>query len=74
MDKIKILKSFLEDDIIKEKYGISQKDVDTVALTPVSSNVMIAFLQNLVMVIEDDKYTVNTAASNLNTFLENKLR
>ena len=74
MKKIEILKSFLEDDIVKEKYGISQKDIDTVGLTPSSSNVMIAFLQNLVMVIEDDKYTVNTAASNLNTFLENKLR
>ena len=74
MNKLEILKSFLEDEIIVKKYGIRQKDIDEVTLTSVSSNIMISFLQNLVMVIEDDKYTTNTAASNLNNFLENKLR
>lgn len=74
MNKLEILKSFLEDEIIIKKYGIRQKDIDEVTLTSVSSNIMISFLQNLVMVIEDDKYTINTAASNLNNFLENKLR
>lgn len=74
MNKLEILKSFLKDEIIMQKYGISQKDIDEVTPTSVSPNIMISFLQNLVAVVESDKQTINTAASNLNSFLENKLR
>ena len=73
MNQLEILKAFLQDKSIMQKYGISQKEIDEITLSTISSNKMITFLKHLVYIVENEK-TVNTAASNLNKFLEQNLR
>ena len=74
MNKIEIIKTFLRDPELMAKYGITSDDIDALTLSGTSSNPIVALLQQAVTIIENETYTVNTAAANLNSFLENRLR
>lgn len=73
MNRLEVLKTFLDDEFIQEKYNISQDDIDNIDLSSSHPNNFIALLQHALSLIENDTYTVNTAASNINSFLDNIL-
>lgn len=72
--KIETLKAFLEDEEIRQKYAITDHDIKNISFAPIHSKHFIALLQHAISIIEKDDLTVNTAAANINTFLENRLR
>lgn len=72
--KIETLKTFLEDNEIRMKYGITDADIKNASFSPIHPKPFIALLQHAINVIEKDDLTVNTAAANINTFIENQLR
>jgi hypothetical protein len=74
MNKLEIIKTFLEDDEIMEKYHFSNDEVENLSLSSLHQNSIISLVQHAVGIIENETYTTNTAAANLNSFLENRLR
>ena len=74
MNKLDILKSFLRDDFIMQKYGIRQKDIDELTLTSPTTNMMILLLRKFIDLVDTSSSTTTTAASNINQFLEQRLR
>ncbi len=72
MNKLEILKSFLDDDIIKEKYAFSEVEISTVDLVTPSSKPIVELLRHFIHVVE--MHTDKTASSNIHSFIENQLR
>ena len=74
MNRLEILKAFLQDAEIMQKYGIKQKELDDLTLSTSSPNLFITLVQQFVGLVEEEKRTETTIVSNLNQFLEQKLR
>ena len=74
MNKLEILKSFLNDDIIREKYFFSETDIAQTDFVTPNAKPIVELLRHFITVVEDDRHTDRTASTNLHTFLENLLR
>lgn len=77
MTQLDIVKSFLEDADIQEKYGLTPNEVSQMTLTSqhnAKAQVLVALVRQMVHVVEDNSTTTNLAASRLNAHLENALR
>ena len=77
MTQLDLVKSFLEDAEIQQKYGLSPDDVAQMIMSSEynpTAQVLVSLIRQLVNVVEDSGTTVNLAASRLNAHLENTLR
>lgn len=77
MTQLDLVKSFLEDAAIQERYGLTPDDVAQMTMTSQynpDAQVLVSLIRHMVSVVEDDNTTVNLAASRLNAHLENALR
>lgn len=77
MTQLDLVKSFLEDTDIQEKYGLTPADVAQMTMNTqynANAQVLVGLIRQLVNVVEDDNTTPNSAASRLNAHLENALR
>ena len=77
MTQLDLVKSFLADADIQQKYGLTPDDVAQMTMTSQynpNAQVLVSLIRQLVNVVEDDGTTINLAASRLNAHLENILR
>lgn len=77
MTQLDLVKSFLEDTNIQEKYGLTPDDVAQMTMTTqynTNTQVLVGLIRQMVNVVEDASTTTNSAASRLNAHLENTLR
>ena len=74
MNKIEILKSFLSDDTIIEKYGFSDISIEQIDFVTPTAKPIVELLRQFITVVEDPRHTDRTASTSLHTFLENQLR
>ncbi len=77
MTQLDIVKAFLEDAEIQEKYGLAPADVTQMTMQShykPDTQVLVGLIRRMVMDVEDQSKTVNVAASAMNTTLENTLR
>lgn len=77
MTRIDIVKAFLEDADIQQKYGLSADEVAKMTMSSQHNSdaqVLVSLIRQMVNVVEDSGTTVNLAASRLNAHLENALR
>jgi pilus assembly protein TadC len=77
MTQLDLVKSFLEDTEIQQKYGLSPADVVQMTMNSQynsDTQVLVSLIRQMVSVVEDSGTTVNLAASRLNLHLENALR
>lgn len=77
MTQLDLVKSFLEDTAIQEKYGLTPTDVAQMTMTTqynANAQVLVGLIRQLVNVVEDTGITPSSAASRLNAHLENALR
>lgn len=77
MTQLDLVRSFLEDAEIQQKYGLTPDDVAQMTMTSQynpDAQVLVSLIRHMVSVVEDDSTTVNSAASRLNAHLENALR
>ena len=77
MTQLDLVKSFLEDAEIQQKYDLSPYDVAQMTMSSEynpTAQVLVSLIRQLVNVAEDSSTTVNLAASRLNAHLENALR
>lgn len=77
MIQLDLVKSFLEDAEIQQKYGLTPDDVAQMTMTSEynpDAQVLVNLIRRMVMEVEDQSKTVNVAAAVLNQHLENALR
>ncbi len=77
MTQLDLVKSFLEDKEIQEKYDLTSDEVAKMTMTSEynpNAQVLVSLIRQMVNVVEDSGTTVNLAASRLNAHLENALR
>ena len=77
MTQLDIVKSFLEDADIQQKYGLTPDDVAGMTMTSKYSpetQVFVSLVRQMVTVVEDQSKTVNMVGSILNQTLETALR
>ena len=77
MTQLDLVKSFLEDTEIQEKYGLTADDVAQMTMSSEynpNAQVLVSLIRQMMSVMEDSSTTVNLAASRLNAHLENALR
>ena len=77
MIQLDIVKAFLQDAEIQEKYGLTPADVDQMTTQSQYSGkaqLLVNLVRRMVMEVEDQSKTVNIAASVLNQTLETALR
>lgn len=65
--------AFLNDEIIREEFSITDEMIRTIEMNPYHANDMIALLQFFVNVVNDTSKTSYIAASQINNFLDNRL-
>lgn len=71
MTQLDIVKSFLEDSEIQEKYGLTPNDVSQMTLTSqhnADAQVLVGLVRQMVNVVEDGS-TPNLSANRLNAHL-----
>ena len=76
MTQLDIVKSFLEDSDIQQKYGLTPDEVAQVTMSSQHSpdaQLLVGLIRQMVRVVEDGS-TVNLAANRLNAHLETALR
>ena len=76
MTQLDIIKSFLEDFDIQQKYGLTPDEVAQVTMSSQHSpdaQLLVGVIRQMVRVVEDGS-TVNLAANRLNAHLETALR
>ena len=76
MTEIEILKAFLEDSEIQEKYGLSPMEVTQMTMSSrhdADAQVLVDLIRRMIREVEDKSKTVNVAAAVLNAHLENVL-
>ncbi|GAB2564772.1 hypothetical protein [Spirosoma areae] len=77
MTQIDIVKAFLEDADIQQKYSLTPDEVTQMTMSSqhnAEAQVLVSLIRQMVNVVEDSGTTVNLAASRLNAHLENALR
>lgn len=77
MTQIDIVKAFLEDTDIQQKYSLTPDEVAQMTMSSQynsDAQVLVSLIRQMVNVVEDSGTTVNLAASRLNAHLENALR
>ncbi|TLV00340.1 hypothetical protein [Dyadobacter luticola] len=77
MLQIELIKSFLKDDEIQKKYGLTPTDVDQMSMTSkfsLETQTFVNLVTQMVKEVEDQNTTTNSAAARLNAHLENALR
>lgn len=74
MARIELLKVFLSDPIIQEKYKISPDQVQRLIISNAHGNDMTALCQQLLTVADNSDLTTSAAAANLNNFLTGRLK
>ena len=65
--------AFLNDEIIREAFSITDEMIRTIEMNPYHANDMIALLQFFVNLVNDTSKTSYIAASQINNFLDNRL-
>jgi hypothetical protein len=77
MLQIELIKSFLQDDEIQKKYGLTPHDVEQMSMTTKfhpQAQYLVNLIKQLVKEVDDQGTTTNSAAARLNAHLENALR
>ena len=77
MTQLDIVKAFLQDAEIQEKYGLTPAEADqmtTQSQYTGKAQILVNLVRRMVMEVEDQSKTVNIAASVLNQTLETALR
>ena len=77
MLQIDLIKSFLKDEEIQKKYGLTPSDVAQMSMTskyPPETQTFVNLVTQMVKEVEDQATTTNSAAARLNAHLENALR
>ena len=77
MTQLNIVKAFLEDADIQQKYGLTPDVVAEMTMTSKYSpdpQVFVSLVRQMVTVVEDQSKTVNMVGSILNQTLETALR
>ena len=77
MTQLDIIKAFLQDVEIQQKYGLTPDEVANMTMSSkhnTEAQVIVDLIRQMVNVVEDSGITVPTAASRLNGHLENILR
>lgn len=77
MTQIDLVKSFLEDTEIQQKYGLNPTEVAHMTMSSQHNSeaqIFVSLIRQMISVVEDSSTTVNLAASRLNANLENALR
>lgn len=77
MTQLDIVKAFLEDPIIQQKYGLTSRDITEMTMNSTynrDTQVIVNLVRRLVAEIDDKSKTVNLVAAALNQNLENALR
>ncbi len=77
MTQLDIVKAFLEDAEIQEKYGLTPADVAQMTMQSQyksETQVLVGLIRRMVREVEDQGKSVNVAASLMNNSLENTLR
>jgi len=77
MTQLEIVKSFLQDSDMQQKYGLTPADIDqmtTQSQYTAKAQILVNLVRRMVMEVEDQSKTVNIAASVLNQTLETALR
>ena len=77
MTQLEIVKSFLQDTDIQQKYGLTPADIDQMTMQSqytAKAQILVNLVRRMVMEVEDQSKTVNIAASVLNQTLETALR
>lgn len=65
--------AFLNDEIIKEEYSITDEMIKSIEMNPYDSNDMVALLQFFVSIVNDSMKTPYISASQINNFLDSRL-
>lgn len=73
MFQLEIVRYFLKDPRIQQKYGISASEVETVSLTSQHKSHFVDVVRRMVKEVEDES-SVTIAAAQLNLLLEKKLK
>ena len=72
MTQLELVKAFLEDAEIQEKYGLTPNDVSQMTMTSqhnAKAQVLVGLIRQMVNVVEDRNTTPNVAASRLHAHL-----
>lgn len=71
--QIEVLRTFLNDPEIKEKYGITDEYIKALGMTGIENNIMITLIKELI-IKQSEAPSVNVAAAQINALLDNRLK
>lgn len=77
MTQLDIVKAFLQDPDIQQKYGLTPDEVSRMTLQTQpneSAKILVDLIKRMVQDVEDTTKTPNAAAATMNLTLENALR
>ncbi len=77
MTQLDLVKAFLEDAEIQQKYDLTPNDVAKMTMTSEynpAAQILVSLIRQLVNVVEDAGTTTNLAAARLNAHLKTTLR
>lgn len=77
MTQIEIVKAFLQDPQIQQKYSLTPDDVNRMTLQSqpnAEAKILVDLIKRMVQDVEDKSITINVAAATMNRTLENALR
>lgn len=77
MTQLDIVKAFLQDPQIQEKYGLTPDEVSRLTLQSQANSqakVLVDLIKRMVKDVEDKSITTKVAAATMNNTLENALR
>ena len=73
MFQLEIIRSFLKDPKIQQKYGITATEVESLTMTSQHKSPLVDVVRRMVKEVEDES-SVTVAAAQLNLLLEKKLK
>jgi len=73
MFQLEIIRSFLKDPKIQQKYGITATEVESLTMTSQHKSPFVDVVRRMVKEVEDES-SVTVAAAQLNLLLEKKLK
>jgi hypothetical protein len=72
--KEEIFKEFLKDPVLREKYKISEEELNEAEYGPESKHQILNFLQEFIENSLDDSYDITRRPGNFYKYLENKIK